>query len=111
MAVPVTGILAFLGDVRVGAEFGAIVPGVNEHGTFNSEFGDEDLLCQTQLAEQPDAVIVEIELIPFKAVARGCGIGVMIVVPPFASGHQGHPPQIARVIAGGKTPRAPHVGC
>src|SRR5215472_12441400 len=35
---------------------------------------------------------------------------MVVVVPAFAAGEQGHPPAVARVVAGFKAAAAPHVG-
>src|ERR1700752_5087552 len=37
------------------------------------------------------------------------GMRMMVVVPAFAAGQQGHPPVVARFVAGGKAPRSPHM--
>ena len=42
--------------------------------------------------------------------ARRGRVRVVIVVPAFAEGHQRDPPVVARIVAGGKAARSPHVG-
>jgi hypothetical protein len=45
-----------------------------------------DSLGQTQLAHYPDAVVVEIKLVPDEAMTGRNGVRVVIVVPAFAAG-------------------------
>ncbi len=53
----------------------------------------------------------KIQLIPGQAVAGGCRVGVVVVVPAFAEGEQGDPPVVARIVACGEAAASPHVGC
>ena len=55
---------------------------------------------QARLREQPDAIVVDVELVPGETVARADRVGVVVVVPALAAGEQGDPPAVARVIAG-----------
>src|SRR5271165_48964 len=73
------------------------------------ELCDLDVPGQAEFLEQPDAVIVWINLVPFQAVARGNGMRMMIVVPSFTAREQGDPPAVARVVAGFEASRSPHV--
>ena len=50
-----------------------------------------------------------VEFIPLQAVPRRSRMRVVIVVPAFAERDQRHPPGIARIVAGFKAPRSPHV--
>ena len=65
---------------------------------------------EAELGEEPDAVVVEVELVPGEAVAGADGVGVVVVVPAFAAGEQGDPPGVARVVLGVEAARAEHVG-
>jgi len=69
-----------------------------------------DSLGQTQLAHDPDAVVVEIELVPDEAMTGRNGVRVVIVVPAFAAGKESDPPVVPRVIARSKAPGSPHMG-
>ena len=71
--------------------------------------GQFDLFGEADLGEQPDAVEVGVNLIPAEAVARGDGMGVVVVVPALAAADQGDPPVVARVVAGFKAARAPEM--
>src|SRR5580692_8332574 len=68
-----------------------------------------NLLCQPQDAEQTNAQVVEVEFIPGHAVACRDGMRMMIVVPAFAAGEQGDPPQVTRIVARGKALGTPHM--
>jgi len=74
------------------------------------ELGDLDLFGEADLLEKPDAVVVDVELVPGEAMARRDGVGVVIVVPAFTAGEKGDPPVIAGVVFGFKAPVAPEVG-
>src|SRR5579884_2003774 len=67
------------------------------------------IACKAHFFKQPDAVIIRVEFIPFQSVARRDGMSVVVVVPAFASGQQGHPPVVARIIAGGEAAGTPHM--
>jgi len=54
---------------------------------------------QAQLFEQLDLVIADIDFPPSMLDAGGRGIFVMVVVPTFANGEQGHQPIVAAVFA------------
>jgi hypothetical protein len=54
---------------------------------------------EAKFREQPDAVVVGINLVPAEAVARGDGMRMVVVVPAFAAAYQGDPPVVARVVA------------
>ena len=74
------------------------------------ELGDLDLFRESDLAEYPDAVVVDVEFIPGKAVARADGMCVVVVVPAFAAGEQGNPPVVAGIVSRLKAATAPQVG-
>src|SRR5208283_4322291 len=65
---------------------------------------------EAELGEQPDSIVIGIDLVPGQSVARRDGVGMVIVVPAFAAGEERDPPTVAGVVAGLKPPRAPHVG-
>ena len=75
------------------------------------EFGDLDFFGEADFAEEPDAVVVDVELVPGEAVTRADGVGVVVVVPAFAAGEQSHPPVLARTVFGGEAAAAPHMSC
>src|ERR1039458_10730748 len=72
-------------------------------GLAADELGDLDFLGDAEFFEQPDAVVVGVELVPGEAVAAGGGMGVMVVVPSFAAGEQSDPPGVAGVVLGVET--------
>src|ERR1039458_9375028 len=72
-------------------------------GLAADELGDLDFLGDAEFFEQPDAVVVGVELIPGEAVAAGGGMGVMVVVPSFAAGEESDPPGVAGVVLGVET--------
>jgi hypothetical protein len=74
------------------------------------EFGDMDFFGEANFAEEPDAVVVDIELVPGEAVTRADRVGVVVVVPAFAAGEQSDPPVVARVVFGLEAALAPEVG-
>jgi len=53
---------------------------------------------QAEQAQGGDAVPVGVELVPGQAVARGLGMGVVVVVPAFAEGEQRDPEAVARRV-------------
>ncbi len=76
---------------------------------FRGQLDGVDLAREPQLFERPDAVPIEVDLVPREAVARRNRVRMVIVVPAFAEGEQSHPPAIRRKIAGLKAPRTDHV--
>ena len=79
-------------------------------GVFGIELGDLDLFGQADFAEEPDAVVVDVKLIPLEAVTRADGVSVVVVVPTFAAGEQSDPPVVAGVVLGLEAALAPEVG-
>jgi hypothetical protein len=75
------------------------------------EFGDLDLFSEAELAEHPDAVVVDVELVPGEAVASTDWMGVVVIVPAFAAGEDGDPPVVAGVVLGFEAALAPEVSC
>ena len=75
------------------------------------EFGDLDLLGEADLLEEPDAVVVDVELVPGEAVTGADGMGMVIVMPAFAAGKDRDPPVVAGVVLGLEASLAPEVGC
>ena len=73
------------------------------------EPGDLDFFRKTDLGEQPNAVVVDIELVPGEAMTSTDRMGMVVVVPAFASGEKCDPPVVARVVAGLKAALAPEV--
>src|SRR5271170_6051290 len=71
--------------------------------------GDLDLFGEADFGEPPDAVVVDVELVPGEPVARADRVGVVVVVPAFAAGEDGDPPVVARVVASLKAAAAEHV--
>src|SRR5207247_1721668 len=61
-------------------------------------------------AEEPDAVVVDVEFVPGEAVTRADRVGVVVVVPALAAGEQSDPPVVARVVLGLEASLAPEVG-
>ena len=72
---------------------------------------DENLFREADLREEPDAVVVDVDLVPFEAVACADGVGVVVVVPAFAAGEQSDPPVIAGVVLGLEAALAPEMRC
>src|SRR6266851_1259056 len=79
-------------------------------GVLGVELGDLDLFGEADLAEEPDAVVVDVELVPCQAVAGADGMGVVVVVPALAAGEDGDPPVVAGVVLGLEAALAPEVG-
>src|ERR1035438_2698636 len=69
-------------------------------GVLGVVFGDLDFFGEADFGEEPDAVVVDVELVPGEAVARANRVGVVVVVPTFAAGEQGDPPGVARIVLG-----------
>lgn len=78
-------------------------------GVLGVEFSDLDLFGETEFAEDPNAVVVDIELVPCETVACADGVGVVVVVPAFATGEHGDPPVVAGVVFGFEAAFAPEV--
>ena len=78
-------------------------------GVLGVEFGDLDFFREADFAEEPDAVVVDVELVPLEAVARADRMGVVVVVPAFAAGEQSDPPVVAGVVLGFEAALAPEV--
>src|SRR5579862_7772729 len=72
-----------------------------------SQFHAVDLLCKAELFQRPDAVPVEIELVPGKPVPRGYRMCVVIVVPALAKRKERNPPAVRRKVACLIAARAP----
>ena len=72
--------------------------------------GGLDFCGEAELGEEPDAVVVGVELIPGEAVAGADGVGVVVVVPSLAAGEEGDPPGVARVVVGVEAAGAEEVG-
>ena len=68
------------------------------------------LRARPSFSEDPDAVVVEVELVPGEAVAGADGVGVVVVVPSLAAGEEGDPPGVARVVLGVEAAGAEEVG-
>jgi hypothetical protein len=78
-------------------------------GILGIVLGDLDALGETDFGEEPDAVVVDVELVPGEAVTGADGMRVVVVVPAFATGEESDPPVVAGVIAGFEAPLAPEV--
>ena len=79
-------------------------------GVLGVELGDLDFFGEAELLEKPDAVVVDVELVPGEAMARGDGMGVVVVVPALAAGDEGDPPVVAGVVAGFEAAGCPTCG-
>jgi len=71
--------------------------------------GDMNVVRQAELLKRPDTVPVEVNLVPFQAVARADGMRMMIVMPALSPREEGDPPTVGGVIAGNEAARAPGV--
>ena len=80
-------------------------------GVLGVEFGDLNSFREADLAEEPDAVVVDVELVPGEAVTGADGVGVVVVVPAFAAGEESDPPVVAGIVLGLEAALAPEVGC
>src|SRR5438105_3101909 len=69
-----------------------------------------DLLNQADQAQQLDEIVGHVELPPAEAVARRAWVSMMIIVPAFAQGEQGDPPEVRGAIPGRIAAVAPPVG-
>src|SRR5438552_2870053 len=78
-------------------------------GILGIELGDLDFFGEANFAEKPDAVIIDVELVPGEAVTCADRVGVMVVVPAFASGEECDPPVVAGVVLGLEAALAPEV--
>lgn len=54
---------------------------------------------QTEFLHEPDGVEGNVQFPPFVTVFGHTWMGMVIIVPTFAVGQQGHPPVIAAVVA------------
>src|SRR5579871_5387726 len=84
--------------------------GAGGFGILGIELGDLDFFCEADLGEEPDAVVVDVELVPCEAVAGADRVSVVIVVPTFATGEDGDPPVVAGIVLGLEAALAPEVG-
>ena len=84
--------------------------GAGWFGVVRVELGDLDFFGEADLGEQPDAVVVDVELVPGEAVTGADRVGVVVVVPAFAAGEESDPPVVAGVVAGLEAALAPEVG-
>src|SRR5271165_1413344 len=76
------------------------------------EFGELDAFdvpSEADGLEGVDAVPIHVEFIPLQAVTRGLRRIVMVIVPAFAKGENGHPKAIPGKITSCETLRAPYV--
>jgi hypothetical protein len=109
------GVVDELGG-EAGVVFGEVDDGVfagDVGGGDDGELGPVDGWVEGDggdAAEQPDAVVVDVELVPGEAVAGADRVGVVVVVPAFAAGEQGDPPVVAGVVLGLEAALAPEVG-
>src|SRR5271169_5810807 len=78
-------------------------------GVLGVVLGDLDAFGEADFGEEPDAVVVDVELVPGETVARADGMGVVVVVPAFASGEESDPPVVAGVVLGFEAALAPEV--
>ena len=68
-----------------------------------------DVPRQAQELQDSDAIPVDINLVPFQTVFGGSRKRMMVIVPTFAEGQQGHPPTVGRIISRFETSFAPQV--
>ena len=94
----------------VHAGFGEVDQAPAGLGFLGSNLAIWTFSARPSLREEPDAVVVDVELVPGEAVARADGVGVVVVVPAFAAGEQSDPPVVAGVVLGFEAARAPEVG-
>src|ERR1700691_1011384 len=80
-------------------------------GVVGVVLGGLDFAGEADPFKKPDAQVVDVELVPLEAVARGDRMRMVVVVPAFTTGDEGDPPVVARVIAGLEAAGSPHVGC
>lgn len=95
----------------VDAEAELLHVGSGRLGVLLVELGDLDFFGEADFFEEPDAVVVDVELVPGEAVTGADGVGVVVVVPAFAAGEDGDPPVVAGVVLGLEAALAPEVGC
>ena len=67
------------------------------------------LLAKPRLAHNPDAVVIQVKLVPDKAVAGRNGVRMVIVVPAFAASKESDPPVVARSHRVVTKRRDPHI--
>jgi len=94
---------AFAGVDALGLDSGGF-------GVLGVELGDLDFFGEADLGEEPDAVVVGVELVPDEAVTGTDRVGVVVVVPAFATGEQSDPPTVAGVVLGLEAAVTPDVG-
>ena len=99
-----------LWETAIGLFFLAGLKDTGGFGVFGIVFGDLDFFGEADLGEEPDSVVVDVELVPLEAVACADRVGVMVVVPAFATGQQSNPPVVAGVVLGLEAPLPPQVG-
>ena len=78
-------------------------------GVLGIELGHLNFFGETNLGEEPDAVVVDAQLIPGETMSCADGVGVVIVMPALAAGEQGDPPGIAGIILCFEAAAAKHV--
>ena len=61
---------------------------------------DSNVFREFQSFQQPDAVVIGVELIPRKTMPSRNWIGMVIVVPALAPRKQRYPPAVARLVPG-----------
>ncbi len=91
--------------------FQVVFSGAGWFGILAIELGQLYFPGKADFGEQPDAIVVGVDFIPGKTVARGDWVGVVIVVPAFTTADQRDPPVVARVVAGFKATAAPEMRC
>src|SRR5580658_4560451 len=71
--------------------------------------GDLNLLSEANLLQYPDAIVVDIKLIPCQPVTCGNRVSMVVVVPALAPSEEGNPPVVVGIVPGFKATPAPHV--
>jgi len=56
------------------------------------QFGSMDVRHKSELLENPNGVIVEVDFVPLQSVPGRNRVGVMIVMPPVSETYQRDPP-------------------
>ena len=64
---------------------------------------------EPQFFQGTDADPVNVDLLPYEAMAHRCRMSVMVVVPPLSECHEGHPPVVARIVVCFEAATAPDV--
>jgi hypothetical protein len=88
---------------------GWLLEDASRFGILGIEFGYLNFFGEADFAEDPDAVVVDIELVPGETVTCADWVGVVVVVPALATGEDGDPPVVAGVVLGFKASLAPEV--